>query len=207
MKLAVVDLSNKKVGDFEYDDSLVEKDVRVDIISRVVRWQLAKRRSGNHSVKSRSEVTHTTKKPFKQKGTGRARQGMKSVSQMRGGGVAMGPVVRDHSFSLPKKIRKLGLKNAVSSRIGDKNFCVLDSLDLKDMKTSSLKTHLNNFDFDKALFVYGNEEKIDNFLKASSNIYSVNAINIVGLNVYDIIKHDKLLITQQAMGALMERLK
>ncbi len=207
MKLEIVDLSNKKVGDFEYDDSFIEKDIRTDIISRVVRWQLAKRRSGNHSVKSRSEVKHTTKKPFKQKGTGRARQGMKSVSQMRGGGVAMGPVVRDHSFSLPKKVRKLGLKNAVSSRIEDKNFSVLDSLELKDVKTSSLKKHLANFVFGKALFVYDNEEQVDNFLKASCNIYNINAINVVGLNVYDIIKHDKLLVTKQAMNSLVERLK
>ncbi len=207
MKLEVVDLFNKKVEDIEYDVPLVENGIRTDIISRVIRWQLAKRRSGNHSVKSRSEVKHTTKKPFNQKGTGRARQGMKSVSQMRGGGVAMGPVVRDHSFSLPKKIRKLGLKNAVSSRIGDKNFYVLDSLDLKDMKTSSLKQNLVNFDFKKALFVYGNEEKVNNFLKASNNIYNVDAINVVGLNVYDIIKHDKLLVTKQAMNTLVERLR
>ena len=150
MKIDVINLSSAKVREIELDDSIFSIDVRSDIMARVVKWQLAKARSGNHKVKTRAEVKHTTRKPFKQKGTGRARQGMTSVPNMRGGGIAFGPVVRDHSHSLPKKVRALGLRSAISSKLSDGKLFVIENLNIDTYKTADLSKILNqNFASEK----------------------------------------------------------
>ena len=205
MKIDVINLSNVKVEQIEVDDSIVQADVRKDIMARVVKWQLAKARSGNHKAKTRAEVKHTTRKPFKQKGTGRARQGMLSVPHMRGGGVAFGPVVRDHSHSLPKKVRVLGLKSAISSKLKEGKFIILDSLNIEDSKTKNLSKKLEVFDFKSALFV-DTSNTTNNFRVASSNIIGIDVIPQIGLNVYDILKHDGLVFTKDSIKDLMERL-
>ena len=205
MKIDVIDLSNTKVSEIELNDSIFGAEVRADIMARVVKWQLAKRRSGNHKAKTRAEVKHTTKKPFKQKGTGRARQGMLSVSQMRGGGVVFGPVVRSHAHDLPKKVRVLGLKSAISSKIQEGKFLVLDNLNLEDHKTSKLLKCLNVLGLKSALFI-DSKSSIDKFKMASSNIVHIDALPQIGLNVYDILKHENLVFTKQGIEELTERL-
>jgi large subunit ribosomal protein L4 len=205
MKIDVINLSNVKVGQVEVDDSIVQAEVRRDIIARVIKWQLAKIRSGNHKVKTRAEVKHTTKKPFKQKGTGRARQGMLSVPHMRGGGVAFGPVVRDHSHSLTKKVRALGLKSAIASKFKDGKFFVVDSLDIEDNKTKTLVNKLEGLGFKSTLFVETSNAQ-NNFRMACANIVGIDVIPQIGLNVYDILKHESLVFTKEGIEKLVERL-
>ncbi len=205
MKVDVINLTNKKVGEVELQDSIFAVNVRPDIMARVVKWQLAKRRSGNHKAKTRAEVKHTTKKPFAQKGTGRARQGMLSVPHMRGGGVAFGPVVRDHSIDLQKKVRVLGLKSAISSKVKEGKFIVLEDLTVKTHKTADLLQHLNKLGMKSALFV--DDVNVDeNFKKASSNIIKIDILPQIGLNVYDILNHEQLVFTQKGLKELTERL-
>ncbi len=206
MKLDVISLDNKVVDSIDLDANIFEKEVREDIIARTVKWQLAKRRSGNHSVKTRGTVKHTTKKPFKQKGTGSARQGMRSVSQMRGGGVAMGPVVRSHAHKLPKKVRRLALISALSQRASSGQLVVVDSLQQDDHKTSSLSKKVSDLGWNKALVIDG--ANIDeNFKRAVSNIVGVDVLPAHGANVYDIVRKDKLVITKAGVEELVERLK
>jgi large subunit ribosomal protein L4 len=205
MKVDVINLTNKKVGEVELQDSIFAVNVRPDIMARVVKWQLAKRRAGTHKVKTRAEVKHTTKKPFAQKGTGRARQGMLSVPHMRGGGVAFGPVVRDHSIDLQKKVRVLGLKSAISSKVKEGKFIVLEDLTVKTHKTADLLQHLNKLGMKSALFV--DDVNVDeNFKKASSNIIKIDILPQIGLNVYDILNHEQLVFTQKGLKELTERL-
>jgi large subunit ribosomal protein L4 len=205
MKIDVINLSSAKVREIELDDSIFSIDVRSDIMARVVKWQLAKARSGNHKAKTRAEVKHTTRKPFKQKGTGRARQGMTSVPNMRGGGVAFGPVVRDHSHSLPKKVRALGLKSAISSKFSDGKLFVIENLNIDTYKTSDLTKILNKLGLKSTLFV-DSQNINDNFKKASSNIIGVDVLPHIGLNVYDILKHDSLVFTEEGVKELVGRL-
>lgn len=205
MKIDVINLSSAKVREIELDDSIFSIDVRSDIMARVVKWQLAKARSGNHKVKTRAEVKHTTRKPFKQKGTGRARQGMTSVPNMRGGGIAFGPVVRDHSHSLPKKVRALGLKSAISSKLSDGKLFVIENLNIDTYKTADLSKILNKLGLKSTLFV-DSQNINDNFKKASSNIIGVDVLPHIGLNVYDILKHDSLVFTEEGVKELVGRL-
>ncbi len=205
MKIDVVNLSNDKVKEIELEDTIFGIEVRSDIMARVVKWQLAKARSGNHLVKNRATVSHTTKKPFKQKGTGRARQGMTSVPNMRGGGIAFGPVLRDHSHSLTKKVRVLGLKSAVSSKLKEGKIVVVDNLDLKTHKTSDLLKVLNKLHLNSTLFVDSSNIN-DKFKKASSNIIGIDILPQIGLNVYDILKHDSLVFTEEGVKDLVGRL-
>ncbi|MFL1780797.1 50S ribosomal protein L4 [Candidatus Hepatincolaceae symbiont of Richtersius coronifer] len=205
MKVDVINLSNTKVSEIDLDSAIFDVEVRSDIMARVVKWQLAKLRSGNHKAKNRAEVKHTTKKPFKQKGTGRARQGMLSVPHMRGGGVAFGPVVRDHSHNLQKKVRVLGLKSAISSKLKSGNLVIMENLELSSHKTADFLKMFNGLGFKSALFV--DRETINqNFKNASSNIIKVNSLPQIGLNVYDILKHEKLVMTQDSIKGLTERL-
>ena len=203
MKTSVIKLDGKKVGDVNIDESIFNIKPRVDLISRVINWQLAKKRVGSHSILSRSEISLTKSKAFKQKGTGRARRGANSVVQFRGGGVVHGPVIRSHQHKLNKKIRKLGLKSILSSKFRDNNLIVLDKLD-SDGKTSSLKKNFDKLKINSCCII--NDESSDKFERAISNIPNTKLLPQVGINVYDIIKYTKLLITKEALKKLEERL-
>ncbi len=205
MKVDVIDLSSNKISQIDLSENVFATTVRSDIMARVVKWQLAKLRSGNHKVKTRAEVKHTTRKPYKQKGTGRARQGMLSVSQMRGGGVVFGPVVRDHSHKLPKKVRILGLKSAISAKMKAGKLIVINNLSLEQGKTALLRQKLDALGLKSALFI-DNKENSVNFAMACSNLVHIDVLPQIGLNVYDILKHDSLVCTEQSVKELTERL-
>lgn len=206
MKAEVLTLDAKKAGDVELNDGIYALPERADILQRVVVWQLAKRRAGTHKVATRSEITGTTKRIGKQKGGGTARHGAGKVSQFRSGGRAFGPVVRDHGHSLPKKIRLLGLKTALSSKLARGNLMVIENIDLDGPKTKDLKAKLDKLGLEKVLFIDGAEVN-KNFLLAASNIPYVDALPTQGANVYDILRADKLVLTKAAVESLMERLK
>jgi len=204
LKIKSLSLQNKPGKELVLDKKIFGLDPREDIIARVVRWQLAKRRLGNHSVKTRSEVKMTTAKMYKQKGTGKARHGSGSVSQFRGGGMAHGPVVHSHSHRLNKKVRKLGLKSALSDKFKLGKLLILDRLKC-DGKTKKKKKNFDKLGVENTLVISG--EKIDeNFLKASSNIKNVDVLTYQGMNVYDIVKKDNLIIVDDALKLIEERL-
>jgi large subunit ribosomal protein L4 len=206
MKCDIISLENKKVGSVDLDEAVFGADVRADLMSRYVNWQLAKRRSGNHKVKTRSEVCGSNKKPFNQKGTGSARQGSKRAPQLRGGGVVFGPHVRDHGFSLQKKVRKLALKSALSSKQADGKLIVLDDAKIKSPKTADLKNSLGKLDWGKTLVIDG-PELDDNFQLAARNIIGLDILPSQGANVYDILRSDTLVLTKDGVEKLVERLK
>lgn len=206
MKAEVLTLDAKKAGDVELNDGIYALPERADILQRVVVWQLAKRRAGTHKVATRSEIAGTTKRIGKQKGGGTARHGAGKVSQFRSGGRAFGPVVRSHGHSLPKKIRLLGLKTALSSKLANGNLMVIENIDLKEAKTKDLKAKLAKLGLEKVLFIDGAEVN-KNFLLAASNIPYVDALPTQGANVYDILRAEKLVLTKAAVESLMERLK
>ena len=209
MKVAVKTLDNKSAGDVTLADAVFGVAPRGDIVARVVKWQLAKRRAGTHKAKSRSEVSATTAKMFKQKGTGRARHGAASVVQFRGGGVVHGPVVRDHGHSLPKKVRQLGLKSALSSKAADGKIIVIDELKASGknaMKTAALKAKLAKLGAENALII-GGAELDSNIVKAASNLPFVDVLPQQGINVYDILRRDVLVLSKDAAAHLEERLK
>lgn len=206
MKCPVINLDNKNTGDIELDDSVFGLPNRADLLHRAVNWQLAKRRSGNHKTKQRAEIRGSTAKPFRQKGTGRARQGDKKAPHMRGGGVAFGPQVRSHAHALPKKVRRLALKTALSSKQADGKLIVLDSATSKDGKTSLLAKQLKSLGWDSTLVIAGVEVDA-NFARAVSNIREVDVLPQTGANVYDILRRDTLVLTKDAVEQLQERLK
>ena len=204
LKIKSLSLENKPGKDLTLNEKIFGLLPREDIIARVVRWQLSKRRLGNHSVKTRSDIKMTTAKMYKQKGTGKARHGSGAVSQFRGGGMAHGPVVHSHSHRLNKKVRKLGIKSALSDKFKLGKLVILDGLKC-DGKTSSLKKNFDKLGVDNALIISG--EKIDeNFIKASSNIKNLDILSYQGINVYDIIKKDNLIIVDDALKLIEERL-
>ena len=204
LKIKSLSLENKPGKDLTLNEKIFGLLPREDIITRVVRWQLSKRRLGNHSVKTRSDIKMTTAKMYKQKGTGKARHGSGAVSQFRGGGMAHGPVVHSHSHRLNKKVKKLGIKSALSDKFKLGKLVILDSLKC-DGKTSSLKKNFDKLGVDNALIISG--EKIDeNFIKASSNIKNLDILSYQGINVYDIIKKDNLIIVDDALKLIEERL-
>ncbi len=205
MKVKVTTLDNKAAGDITLADAVFAAPARGDIIARVVNWQLAKRRGGNHKVKGRSEIARTGAKMFRQKGTGNARHGPASVVQFRGGGVVHGPVVRDHGFSLPKKVRKLGLKSAISAKAADGKLIIVDNLASKG-KTAELKGKLAKLGAENALII-GGTELDDGFVKAASNLPFVDVLPQQGINVYDILRRNVLVLSKDAAAHLEERLK
>jgi large subunit ribosomal protein L4 len=206
MKSKVVTLENKAAGDIDLDDAVFGAEVRKDILARMVNYQLAKRRAGTHKVKTRGEVSGTTRKPFRQKGTGRARQGSHRATQFRGGATVFGPVVREHGHSLPKKVRKLAMKSALSAKQADGKLIILDEVKLADPKTKSLIEIFGKLGLSNALIVGGGE--IDaNFAKAAKNIALVDVLPTQGANVYDILKRDTLVLTREAVETLEARLK
>lgn len=206
MKYDVINLENKKVGTVELADAIFAAEVRPDILSRVVAWQLAKRRAGTHAVKNKTTVSGTGKKPFAQKGGGRARQGTLRNPQFRHGAVAFGPVVRDYAHSLNKKIRKLGLKCALSLKAKDGKLFVLDEAALKSNKTKDLNQSFKTLGWTSAL-VLGGAKLDDNFAKASANVTGVDVLPQVGANVYDILRRDSLVLTKDAVSYLEALLK
>ena len=209
MKLDVKTMDNKPAGNITLADEVFGVALRSDIVARVVKWQLAKRRAGTHKVKSRSEVAMTTAKMFKQKGTGRARHGTAAVVQFRGGGVVHGPVVRDHGHALPKKVRQLGLRSALSSKAAQGKLLVIDNLASTGKsagKTAKLRDQLTKLGVDNALIVGGAELDTD-FVKAARNIPLVDVLPQQGINVYDILRRDVLVLSKDAAAHLEERLK
>jgi len=205
MKCDVISLENKKVGDIELDDAIFGVEPRADILHRVVNWQLARRQSGTHKVKTRGELNIVKTKPFKQRGTGNARQGFKGATQMRGGATVHGPVVRSYEFSLNKKVRKLGLKCALSAKAADGSLIVVDDAKFDTPKTKDAVAKLNTLGWSSALVIDGTDVDA-NFQNAIANIPGINALPSQGANVYDILRADKLVLTKGAVEKLVERL-
>ena len=204
MKHQVNSLDNKSVKDIDLEKDIFGVPYREDIIYRMIRYQAAKKQSGNHKTKGISEISGTTKKPFKQKGTGSARQGSKRSPQMRGGAVIFGPQVRSHAHKLPKKIKNLALKIALSKKLSDGKLKVVSDIKLAKSKTSLLKNKLKTLGVDSVLFVTGKD--IDNnFLLASRNIPNIDFLPFQGINVYTIVKRDFLILSQDAVELLNER--
>jgi len=206
MEVKVVNLDNQIVGDKLLSSVVFGLKPRVDIIKLVVDWQMAKRMSGTHATKTVSEVSGTTKKPFKQKGTGNARQGSLRSVHMRGGGVIHGPVVRSHATKLQKKVRSLGLKHALSAKHAEGKLLILESFALANAKTSHLTKVLENFG-GKSFFLISDNALDANFSLAIRNIPNAAIVPSIGANVYDIINHDYVLISRSAVDLLEERLK
>jgi len=206
MKSKVVTLENKAAGDIDLDDAVFASEVRKDILARMVNYQLAKRRGGSHKVKTRGEISGTTRKPFRQKGTGRARQGSYRATQFRGGATVFGPVVRDHGHSLTKKVRKLAMKSALSAKQADGKLIILDEVKLADAKTKALLDILGKLGLTDALIVGGGQIDV-NFAKAAKNIAKIDVLPTQGANVYDILRRDTLVLTREAVETLEARLK
>lgn len=206
MKCDVINLDAKKTGDVDLDEAVFAVAVRADILARAVNWQLAKRRGGNHKVKTRSEVQGSTRKVSRQKGGGRARHGTHRVSQFRGGGVTFGPVVRSHAHDLPKKVRRLALRTALSAKQADGKLVVLDSAKLKAAKTAGLAKQLAKLGWSSVLVIDGAEVDV-NFARAAANIVGLDVLPSQGANVYDILRRDTLVLTTDAIEKLVERLK
>ncbi|MGH1481732.1 MAG: 50S ribosomal protein L4 [Geminicoccales bacterium] len=205
MQVDVTTLSQGDAGKIELAASVFEQPVRKDILHQVVVWQLAKRRQGTHANKTRSEVKATTKKMFKQKGTGRARHGSADVAQFRGGGRAFARKPRDYSHDLPKKVRKMGLKSALSSKLKDGRLVVLDEAKMAEAKTKILAGSMEKHGWGRTVLIDGAE--IDgNFQLASRNIPGIKVLPSAGANVYDILQGDTLVLTKSAVAALEERL-
>ena len=206
MRLTVQTLHNEEVGDIELADEVFGLPVRQDILARVVNWQLAKRRAGTHKTKGISEIQGTTRKPYKQKGTGRARQGSLSSPQYRGGARIFGPVVRSHAFDLQKKVRRLGLKTALSAKQSEGKLVVIDAARIDDPKTKALRTRLETLGWDSVLIIDG--PTVDQALaRAARNLPRVDVLPQQGANVYDILRRDKLVLTREAVRHLEARLK
>lgn len=205
MKLEIKTLDNKKAGDVTLPASVFGCEVREDIIARVVHWQLAKRRSGTASTKRIQDVSGTTKKPFRQKGTGNARQGSLRSPQMRGGATMHGPVPRSFYYPLQKKVRALGLKSALSAKASTSKIVVLDDFAVSAMKTKDMAAKLQALGLKNALFIDGSEVNVD-FARAISNLININVLPTVGANVYDIMRHDTLVLSKSAVEKLEARL-
>ncbi len=206
MKCDIISLENKKVGTIDLDDGIFGVPVRTDLLSRMVNWQLAKRRAGTHKAKTLGEVSGTTAKPFRQKGTGRARQGSTRAPHMRGGGVAFGPVLRDHAHGLPKKVRKLALKTALSAKQAEGKLVVLESAKADSAKTKDLAKALDKMGWGSVLVIDG-AELDQNFALAARNIVGLDVLPSQGANVHDILRRDTLVLTKDAVANLVERLK
>jgi large subunit ribosomal protein L4 len=206
MKVQVKNLANEAVGEIELDDAIFGVDVRQDLIFRAVNWQLAKRRSGNHKTKGISEIAGTTKKPYAQKGTGRARQGSLRSPQFRGGARIFGPVVRSHEHDLTKKVRKLALKTALSAKAAAGELVVIDVAEAASHKTKDLAVSLKAMGFASLLVIDGATLN-ENFVRAARNIPLVDVLPSQGANVYDIIRRNTLVLTKSAVTDLEARLK
>jgi large subunit ribosomal protein L4 len=206
MELKVTTLEGKEAGSVELSDAIFGLEPRKDIIQRCVNWQLAKRQAGTHKSQGRADVWRTGKKMYKQKGTGGARHGSARVPQFRGGGRAMGPVVRSHAFALPKKVRALALRHALSAKAKDGGLIVIESATLEAAKTKALIGHFSGLGLTNALIIDGTEVHAG-FATAARNIPNIDVLPIQGINVYDILRRQKLVLTKAALDALEARFK
>ena len=206
MKLDVIKLDSGKAGSIELADEIFGLEPRGDLLQRVVRWQLAARQQGTHKVKGRSEIARTGAKMYKQKGTGRARHSSARAPQFRGGGKAHGPVARSHAIDLPKKVRALGLKHALSAKVKGEQLFIIDDLAVKEAKTKALIDALAKLGLSNALVIGGAELDV-NFRRAASNIPNIDVLPVQGINVYDILRRGTLVLSKAAVEALEERFK
>ena len=206
MKVAVKTLDNKDAGEITLDKAVFGVEVEQDVLHRMVNYQLAARQAGTHKAKERSEVSGTGKKPFSQKGTGRARAGDLKRNIDRGGGVVHGPRVRSHATALPKRIRRQALKTALSAKAKDGKLIILDDAKAKDHKTKPMAAALGKFGLESALIV-GGQEIDPNFARATANLPKIDVLPSQGANVYDILRRDTLILTKEAVANLTERLK
>jgi len=206
MKLTVRNIDNEEVGDIELPDEIFGLPIRRDILARVADWQLARRRAGTHKAKGISEIRGTTKKPYKQKGTGRARQGSLRSPQFRGGARIFGPVVRSHAFDLQKKVRRLGLKIALSAKQDEGKLVVIDTAHIDEGKTKALRARLAALGGDSVLIIDGSVIE-ENFARATRNLPCVDVLPQQGANVCDILRRDTLVLTREAVRQLEARLK
>jgi large subunit ribosomal protein L4 len=205
MKQTVLNLDAQSAGEIDLKDEIFGLEPRADLIQRVIVWQLAKRRAGTHKTKTRGEINKTTRKMYKQKGTGRARHGAASATQFRGGAKPFGPKPRDHAIGLPKKVRQLGLKIALSSKLADGKLVVLDQASLEQPKTKQLAERVRDFGWSSVLLVDG--PAFDhNLERAARNLVGVQLLPAIGANVYDILRRDVLILTKAAVQQLEERL-
>ena len=206
MKLNVVNFDNKEVGTIDVADAVFGAPQRNDILARMIHWQLSKRRAGTHKTKGISDISGTTKKPFAQKGGGRARQGSLRSPQFRGGATIFGPVVRDHGYSLPKKVRRLALRTALSAKQAEGKLVIVDEAKVADGKTSALAKSLRANGWSSVLIVDGQQVGAA-LARAAANIPHVDVLPSQGANVYDIIRRDVLVLTKSAVEQLEARLK
>ncbi len=206
MKAKVTTLDNKSAGNIDLDEAVFGLPGRADILQRVVTWQLAKRRAGTHKVKTRGEIAGSGAKPWRQKGTGRARHGSRRTTMWRGGATVFGPVVRSHAYALPKKVRKLGLKTALSVKQAEGKLVVVDEARLAEAKTGLLAKMLAKLGWSSVLVVDGPEVDA-NFARAAANLPGVDVLPEQGANVYDILRRDTLVLTKAAVEHLEARLK
>ena len=206
MKLDVISLSSGKAGDIELPDDIFGLEPRADILHRVVRWQRAKAQAGTHATLGKSDVSYSTKKIYRQKGTGGARHGSRKAPIFRKGGVYKGPTPRSHAFDLPKKVRALGLKHALSAKASAGELVILDSLNLADAKTAAVAKAVKENGWKRVLVIDGAEVN-ENFARAARNIEGVDVLPSIGANVYDILRRDTLVLTRAGVEALEARLK
>lgn len=206
MKLDVIKLDSGNAGSVDLDDAIFGiEEIRADILQRVVKWQLSRRQAGTHKVKQRSEISRTTKKMYRQKGTGGARHGARSAPIFVGGGVAHGPRVRSHATELPKKVRALALKHALSAKAGAQKIIVLDEARLDAPKTKELSEKFARLGLSNALIIDG-ETLDENFARAARNLPRIDVLPAQGLNVYDVLRRDTLVLTRAAIEKINERL-
>ncbi len=206
MEMKVTSLDGAAGGSVNLSDEIFGLEPRADLIQRCVRWQLAKRRAGTHKVKNRAEIARTGKKAYAQKGTGGARHGSKRANLFRGGGRSFGPLVRSHEHDLPKKVRVLALKHALSAKAKDGGIIILEKASVKDAKTKVLAGHFEKLGLSNALIIDGAE--IDaGFQNAARNIPNIDVLPVQGINVYDILRRGKLVLTKAALDALEARFK
>ena len=206
MELKMLSLDGKQAGSVTLSDEIFGLEPRADLIHRCVNWQLAKRRAGTHAVKNRADIARTGKKMYRQKGTGGARHGSARVNLFRGGGRSFGPVVRSHEIGLPKKVRALALKHALSAKAKDGGLIVLDKASVTEAKTKALLANFEKLEIVNALIVDGAEIEA-NFRNAARNIPNIDVLPVQGINVYDILRRGKLVLSKAAVEALEERFK
>ena len=206
MDINVTTLEGASAGTVSLSDTVFGLDPRDDILHRMIRWQLAKRQQGTHQAQGRADVSRTGAKMYKQKGTGRARHSSARAPQFRGGGKAHGPVARDHSHDLPKKVRALALRHALSAKAKAADLIVIDDLAMAEARTKVLADRLGKLGLSNALFI-GGAELDQNFARAASNLMNIDVLPVQGINVYDVLRRNKLVLSKAALAALEERFK
>ena len=206
MKLDVITLEAGKAGDIDLSDDIFGLEPRADLLHRVVRWQRAKAQQGTHSVLGKSDVSYSTKKIYRQKGTGGARHGSRKAPIFRHGGVYKGPTPRSHAFDLPKKVRALGLKHALSAKVAAGELVIVDNINIAEAKTSAVAKAVKENGWKRVLVIDGAEVN-ENFARAARNLEGVDVLPSIGANVYDILRRDTLVLTRAGVEALEARLK